>query len=199
MLPITSVICVRAVAVLWSRSATSPSWWACGPCGRGRGRRAESFRTDRGASPLRSARPSRATMRSAGSGRMPVAGPTLTERSSASGTRVTVAARPCRAAASSRVEHVRGALAQRAPVVGRRVGPPNRAAARAALLLARHGRLAGLAASRAVLLAHDQRSVPGGVSALGMRLGPVGLERKMQTGAARWRPRYEARAALRAS
>jgi hypothetical protein len=28
------------VAVLWSRSATSPSWSGCGPCGPGRDRRA---------------------------------------------------------------------------------------------------------------------------------------------------------------
>jgi hypothetical protein len=76
---------------------------------------------------------------------------------------VAIALGACRAASSSRVEHVSGPLAQRAPVVGRlrRGGRPASAATPARLVLMRHLRPAVLAASWAVALAHHQRSVPG--------------------------------------
>lgn len=110
-------------------------------------------------------------------------------RSSSVGTGVTIAAGACRAAASSQVDHVSGALAQRASVVGRHcVRLPDGAAAPAVQVLARHRRLAALAASRAVAVGHDQRSGPGGVRAIATAAKKSLSSRGRPSTRARWNP-----------
>ena len=105
--------------------------------------------------------------------------------------RVTIALAACRAAASSRVEHVSGALAQRAPVVVRlrRAGHPDGTAAPAGFVSRRHVGFADLTEARAMALAHHQRSVPGRAIAIATAARkPLSSPGRRSSNRERWNP-----------